>query len=259
MRRLATFNWLGLLTMLGLLALWQALVATGVLDYEYLPAPSEVAQATGRLALSGDLAERTGHTLRVVLLGWLIAGTIGILLGLLLGLSTPAWRWSMASFEAIRAMPPICLVPVALLIFGFSVRMELTIIVYAAAWPVMINTIDGARNVRPELLQVARMMHLSRLETIRKIILPAALPLAIVGLRLALSFALVLAIVAEVAGNPSGLGNAIVAAQQALRPDEMFTYVIAIGMLGVALNAAFGQLVRRAVPVVAGARGTGGI
>ena len=101
----------------------------------------------------------------------------------------------------------------------------------------MINTIDGARGVRPELLQVARMLRLSRLETIRKIVLPAALPLAIVGLRLALSFALVLAIVAEVAGNPSGLGNAIVSAQQALRPDEMFVYVLAIGMLGVALNA----------------------
>lgn len=258
MRRLATFNWLGLVTMLTLLGLWQALVVAGVLDYEYLPAPSEVAQAAARLTQSGELAERTGHTLRVVLLGWLIAGTIGILLGLLLGLSAPAWRWSMASFEAIRAMPPICLVPVALLIFGFSVRMELTIIVYAAAWPVMINTIDGARNVPPELLQVARMMHLSRLATIRKIILPAALPLAIVGLRLALSFALVLAIVAEVAGNPSGLGNAIVAAQQALRPDEMFTYVLAIGLLGVALNAAFGLLVRRAVPGLAGARGAGG-
>ena len=107
MRRLASFNWLGLLTMLGLLGLWQALVVTGVLDYEYLPAPADVAQATGRLALSGDLAERTGHTLRVVLLGWLAAGTIGIWLGLLLGLSDRAWRWSMASFEAIRAMPRV--------------------------------------------------------------------------------------------------------------------------------------------------------
>ena len=259
MRRLANVNWPGVLTMLGLLGLWQVLVVTGVLDYEYMPAPSEVAGAAGRLAANGELAETTGHTLRVVLLGWLAAGAIGIALGLLLGLSSSTWRWSMASFEAIRAMPPICLVPVALLIFGFSVRMELTIIVYAAAWPVMINTIDGARNVRPELLQVARMMHLSRLETIRKIILPAALPLAIVGLRLALSFALVLAIVAEVAGNPSGLGNAIVAAQQALRPDEMFTYVLAIGLLGVALNAAFGLLVQRTVPVLAGTRATGAI
>lgn len=254
MSRLASANWLGLLTMVGLLVLWQVLVAAGALDYEYVPAPSEVAQAAGRLTVSGELAEAAGHTLRVVLLGWLAAGAIGVALGLFLGLSDTAWRWSMASFEVVRAMPPICLVPVALLLFGFSVRMELTIIVYAAAWPVMINTIDGARNVRPELLQVARMLRLSRIETIRKIILPAALPLAIVGLRLALSFALVLAIVAEVAGNPSGLGNAIVAAQQALRPDEMFTYVIAIGVLGVALNAAFGVLVRRTAPELAGAR-----
>ena len=252
MHRLASLNWLGLGTMLCLLALWQALVGAGVLDYEYLPAPTAVAEAGARLTLSGELPATTGHTLRVVLLGWLAAGTIGIGLGLLLGLSDSAWRWSMASLEAIRAMPPICLVPVALLIFGFSVRMELTIIVYAAAWPVMINTIDGARGVRAELLQVARILRLSRSETIRKIILPAARPLMIVGLRLALSFALVLAIVAEVAGNPSGLGNAIVSAQQALRPDEMFVYVLAIGLLGVALNAAFAVLVRRAIPSFAG-------
>jgi ABC-type nitrate/sulfonate/bicarbonate transport system permease component len=103
------------------------------------------------------------------------------------------------------------------------------------------------------------MMRLSRMQTIRKIILPAALPLTIVGLRLALSFALVLAIVAEVAGNPSGLGNAIVSAQQALRPDEMFVYVLAIGLLGVALNAAFAVLVRRTIGSFTGARDSAAI
>jgi sulfonate transport system permease protein len=255
MSRRALINGPGLLTMLALVAVWEALVGAGVLGYEYLPAPSEVAAAAARLTASGALAEATAHTLRVVLLGWGAAGVIGIALGLLLGLSPAAWRWSMASFEAIRAMPPICLVPVALLIFGFSVRMELTIIVYAAAWPVMVNTIDGVRGVRPELLQVARMLHLTRLQTVRRIVLPAALPLTIVGLRLALSFALVLAVVAEVAGNPSGLGNAIVAAQQALRPDEMFAYVLAIGLLGVSLNALFGSLAARVVAVPAAASG----
>jgi sulfonate transport system permease protein len=254
MRRSGRINGLGLLTVLALFAIWEALVAGGTLGYEYLPAPSAVAEAAARLTASGELVEATGHTLRVVLLGWTAAGMIGIALGLLLGLFPAAWRWSMASFEAIRAMPPICLVPVALLVFGFSVRMELTIIVYAAAWPVMVNTIDGVRGVRPELLELARMLRLTRTETVRRIVLPAALPLAIVGLRLALSFALVLAIVAEVAGNPSGLGNAIVAAQQALQPAEMFAYVLAIGALGVALNVAFGSLAARVMPAVATGR-----
>jgi ABC-type nitrate/sulfonate/bicarbonate transport system permease component len=248
MSRFSAVNPLGLLTMALLLALWQALVASGALDYEYLPAPAAVAGAMARVTLSGDLPGELTHTLLVVLLGWSAAATLGIALGLLLGLSDGAWRWSMASLEAVRALPPICLVPVALLAFGFSVRMELTIIIYASAWPVMVNTIDGARNVRPELLQVAHMLRLSRTETIRKIILPAARPLIIVGLRLALSFSLVLAVVAEVAGNPNGLGNAIVAAQQALRPDEMFAYVLTIGLLGVALNAGFNAIARRVTP-----------
>ena len=71
-------------------------------------------------------------------------------------------------------------------------------------------------------------------------VLPAAMPSIVVGLRLALSLSLVLAVVAEMIGNPSGLGNALVSAQQALQPEEMFAYVFAIGLLGVGLNAAFG-------------------
>jgi sulfonate transport system permease protein len=154
----------------------------------------------------------------------------------------------MASIEVMRAIPPVTLVPVALLVFGFSVRMELTIILFVSAWPVLVNTIDGVRGVRPELLEVARMLRLAPAARIRKIVLPAALPAIVVGLRLALSLSLVLAVVAEMIGNPSGLGNALVRSSQALRPEEMFAYVFAIGLLGVALNAGLQRLVGRVQP-----------
>jgi ABC-type nitrate/sulfonate/bicarbonate transport system permease component len=162
----------------------------------------------------------------------------------------------MASIEVMRAIPPISLVPVALLVFGFSRKMELVLIVYVGAWTVLVNAIDGVRSVRAELLDVGRMLHLSRLATIRKLVLPAAMASIVVGLRLALSLALVLAVVAEMLGNPAGLGNALVRAQQALQPEQMFAYVITIGLLGIALNAALRYASIRAFPALAAGGGS---
>ncbi|HEX3621923.1 MAG TPA: ABC transporter permease [Acidimicrobiales bacterium] len=241
-------NWPGLATMVALAGLWEALVRSHVLEYQYLPAPSAIAGGIGRIASSGDLARDGLHTLQVTLLGWVLASLLGVALGVVLGLSDAVWRYSMATVEVMRAVPPVSLVPVALLVFGFSVRMELTIIVFVSAWPVLVNAIDGVRGVRAELVDVARTLRLSRLTVIRKISLPAAVPAIVVGLRLALSLSLVLAVVAEMIGNPAGLGNALVRASQALQPAEMFAYVLVIGVLGVALNAAFTLAARRLLP-----------
>lgn len=247
-RLLGRVNWIGLLTLVALVGAWEALVRSGVLVYQYLPAPSAIAGSVRSLLASGELVAATGHTLRVTLLGWLLASTLGVGLGVLLGLSRTAWRWSMASIEVMRAIPPVTLVPVALLVFGFSVRMEVSIILFVSAWPVLVNTIDGVRGVRAELVDVGRMLTPKPFMRIRKVTVPAALPSILVGLRLALSLSLVLAVVAEMIGNPSGLGNAVVRSSQALQPEQMFAYVLVIGLFGIALNAAFQVVARRVVP-----------
>lgn len=245
-------NLLGLGTMAAFVGLWELLVSSG-LEYQFLPAPSAVAGRVGTLVSSGDLTANLLHTVYVTMLGWLLASTIGIALGFLLGLSDKAWRYSMASIEVMRAIPPVSVVPVALLVFGFSVRMELMIIVFVSAWPVLVNTIDGIRGVRAELLDVAQMLRMGTSTRIRKVLLPAATPSIVVGLRLGLSLSLVLAVVAEMIGNPNGLGNALVSAQQALQPEEMFAYVFAIGLLGIGLNAVFTYAAGRLMPSLAGA------
>lgn len=254
-RLLRRINVPGIVTMVLLLGMWEALVRSGLLDFQNLPAPSAVAWRGWGLMASGQLPADLLHTLRVTLLGWLLASVVGISLGLLLGLWHPAWRWSMASIEMLRAVPPISLVPLALLVFGFSVRTELTLIVYASAWPVLVNTIQGVRTVRPELREVARTLKMSRRTTLRKIILPAATPAIVVGLQLGLSLALVLAVVAELVGNPSGLGNGLILAQLALQPEEMFAYFFTIGLLGVVLNAVFRGVATRALPAATPFRG----
>lgn len=237
----------GLLTMLALVGGWEVLAVTGFLDFTTLPAPSAVAARAGDLVLGGDLVADLLHTVQVTLLGWLLACTLGVALGLVLGSWRQAWRWSMASLEMLRAVPPITLVPMALLAFGFSVRTELTLVVYASAWPVLVSTLEGVRGVRPELRDVARTLRLSRWTTLWKVVLPAAVPSIFVGLQLGLSLALVLAVVAELVGNPAGLGNGLVLAQLALRPEEMFVYFLTIGLLGIGLNAGL-RLVARRIP-----------
>lgn len=250
-------NWPGLLTIVLLAGAWEGAVRWSLLDYQYLPAPSAIVGGGATLLTSGELIPNVLHTLMVTLIGWSIASVIGIALGLLLGLSPTAYRYSMTSFEVTKAIPPITFVPVTLLIFGFSLRMELVIVVYVGVWPVLINTIGGVRGVPFELLEVGRMLRMAPAAKVTKLIVPAALPEITVGLRLALSLCLVLAVVAEMVGNPDGLGHALVRAQQALQPEKMFAYVLSAGFLGIALNALFRSAASWMLPSPAGDPGGG--
>ncbi len=241
-------NPLGIAVLISLAALWEVLVRFRIAEVRFLPAPSQIAVAAQEAFLAGEIVERLLHTVGVTMLGWCIASAIGVALGLLLGLSPVAYRYSMTSFEVTRAIPPITFVPAALLIFGFSLKMELVLVIYGGVWPVLINTIGGVRSIPPELRDVGRMFRFTRLETVRKVVLPAALPSVLVGLRLALSLCLVLAIVAEMVGNPAGLGNGLISARQALQPALMFVYVIVAGLLGVALNSTLRTAARLLLP-----------
>ena len=251
-RHLGRVNWLGLGTIaLGVL-LWEALLRAGLAHYQNLPAPSAIAGALVEIAGNGQLLADTLHTLGVVLVGWIAAVVIGVAAGLALGVSAPLRDYSLASIEVLRPMPGIAFAPVALLLFGFSLQMELMVVVLPALWPVLINTMGAVAGVHARLFDVGRTFRLSGGEILRKIMLPAALPGVLVGARLSMTLALVLAVVAEMVGNPVGLGYAVVREQQAMRPDLVFAYVVAIGVLGVILNAALTGAVARLFPAASG-------
>jgi sulfonate transport system permease protein len=239
----------GLMMAALLLSFWQAVIGSGLVTVEYLPAPVSIARAIWSLVAQGQLSNEIAHTVGVALLAWTIAAIVGLTLGLLLGCFPFAWRYSMASIELLRSMPSVAFVPVSLLLFGFSVKMELALAVYIAQWLILVNTVDGIRGVNPQLLEVARMLRMSWLERTRKIVLPAAMPVILVGLRLGLTVSLVMAVVSEMICNPAGLGYQLVFEQRALQTDRMFAYLTVIGALGVLLNAAL-LLVARVIPGV---------
>jgi ABC-type nitrate/sulfonate/bicarbonate transport system permease component len=121
-RLLPRLNVPGMLTLIICVLLWEVAIRSGSVQYEYLPAPSAIAAGLAELVRSGQLAVDTLHTLQSVLIGWMAAMVLGVTFGLLLGSSSLMRRYSLASIEVLRPMPGIAFVPVALLLFGFSLQ-----------------------------------------------------------------------------------------------------------------------------------------
>ncbi|MEH2548928.1 ABC-type nitrate/sulfonate/bicarbonate transport system permease component [Bradyrhizobium sp. AZCC 2262] len=233
----AFFNLPALATAMALLATWEIGVSAAATRFEFLPSPTEIARGLFVAIRSGEILGDCVHTVGCALTGWAIASVLGASIGLALAFSRTVRRFSNASLELLRPLPAVAFVPVAVLLFGFTVYTEITVIVFASVWPIIVNTVAGARSIHPRLLDTAATLHLSRAQRLGKVILPAVLPSIIVGARVALGLALVVAVIAEMVGNPTGLGWGLVSAQEALRPDLMFGYLVATGVLGIVLNA----------------------
>jgi len=226
-------------------ALWELYCRTIGSGFDSIASTYATVIAVKDMLLQGPLLGQLAHTTAVALMGWIIASVFGFAIGLLLGLSPTAWAYSMASIEVLRSIPSISFVSIAVLLFGFSAKTEMVIVVYVSLWPILVGTLSGVRSGPSGLLEVARVFHLSKASTFFKITLPAALPVILVGLRLSLTLSIALAVVAEMIGNPEGLGFGIVSSQQAMQPANAFAYLLVIGLLGWGLNAIFGLAARR--------------
>ena len=244
-------NIVGSATIIAVLVVWQATDAAGLLTFQYIPPPSGIAAALTDVVRTGELWPPLTHTVTAVLAAWTIATVAGLVLGVTVGLVPPAWRWTMASVEVLRTLPAVALVPVALLVFGYSVSTEIIVAAYVALWPVVVSSALALQSTHPRLIDIARTFRLSRRQRFQKLLLPAAWPQIVVAARLALALSLVLVVLTEMVGNPAGLGYALVREQQALQPERMWAYLMVIGMLGVALQAGLNALSRRAFPGLA--------
>ena len=247
-RRLLVIDPLGWGVVILAILVWEAVVRSRILHFEYLPPPSSVLGGFADLLQSGQLLGDVLHTLAVALLAAGIGIVIGGILGAAIGLLPPVHALTHSSMDLLRSLPVIALIPVAILVWGPEFRTEVLVAAYAATWPVLVNTAGGVQNVHPRLYDVSRTFQLSRAQRLRKIVLPVTVPSLLVGARLAVVTALVVAIVAEMLANPEGVGWGMMRAQQGLRPERMWAYAIASGMLGFAVNAGLVYAVQRALP-----------
>jgi ABC-type nitrate/sulfonate/bicarbonate transport system permease component len=222
---------------LALLGAAETAMRVTAIQSDGLALPSQVAVALVELIGDGEIFLRTAETIGAIAVGVPIGGAFGLLLGVWLGLSPRAARLASLSIELFRPIPPVAVIPLAMLIYGIGIRMEAAIIAFACFWPMLLLTRDAVIGVEPRLIEVARLLGLPRRKQITKIALPAAVPRIFTALRLTLGIALIVAVTTEIAANPLGLGYAIISAGLTLRPEAMYAFLIWLAMIGWLLNA----------------------
>lgn len=208
----------------------------GHLPDDTLAAPSAILASFIAALSDGSLMAATRDTLVTTFGGLAVGGLAGLALGILFGSFSRLDKLFRFPVEVIRPIPSVALIPIAMIVAGFGYTMEIAVVGFAAAWPVMITTRSAIAEIEPRLIEVARVLRLGVIATTFKIVLPASLPRIFVGVRLAAGIALIVSVTVEIAANPIGLGHAIMMAQQSLRPALMLAMLVWIGVVGVAIN-----------------------
>jgi ABC-type nitrate/sulfonate/bicarbonate transport system permease component len=181
-----------------------------------------------------------------ILAGFGIAVVLGIVIGIPLGLS----RWgriiAMPHIEWWRAMPPPALLPISIvLLHSIGNRQKIAFIAFFCLFPILLNTIDGVRGIDPTMLDTARSYGLGRLQRIRRIVFPAALPQIFAGLRISLPLAVIMMVLTEYFSSTSGVGYVLLISKNTLQLVTMWSAIVLIGVLGYLLNLALILVERR--------------
>ncbi len=244
---------LGRVRRLGLVALllviWQY-VSTSVLDETtrvLLPPPMAIFSAAWELMVSGDLWRHMGDSLKREAVAFLWA-TIAIPLGIAMGWWKAVDEQFDPLMEVLRPIPPLAWIPLSILWFGIGDTQNQFIIFLGIFFPILLNTITGVRGVEPNLVRAARCLGASEWSILSRVVLRAALPQIVTGVRIGLGVGWMALVAAELVGANSGLGFLINDARTILRTDYIIVGMATIGIVGLMIDAAIREAMRRVLP-----------
>lgn len=234
------------------LVLWE--VVTRVAANGFFPPPSAIVVRMREMWLTGPAArlwlsdaalDNFPPSLGRLFTGWILAGIVGVVFGVLLGRSVVLARFVDPLVHFGRAIPPPMLLPLLIPLMSIGTPMQLTTIVFGVVWPVLLNTVEGARYVDRQHVETARVFGFTRGQRLWRVILPSATPKIFAGLRLSLSLALILMVVSELVGSTNGIGFQLRDAERAFDPPGLWGSLVVLGLLGYVLNLAFFTVERR--------------
>ncbi len=228
-----------------LLALWQLASSQGWIASRVFPSPEGVARAFWTLLVSGDLGHHLAISSWRALLGFAIGGTIGLVLGLISGLSRLGERLLDTSVQMLRNVPHLALIPLVILWFGIDETAKIFLVALGTLFPIYINTWHGIRNIDPGLLEMARSYGLSGFSLFAQVILPGALPSIMVGVRFALGLMWLTLIVAETISANAGIGYLAMNAREFLQTDIVVVAILLYALLGKLADVSAQLLERR--------------
>lgn len=237
MTRRAVMIWVGSLAVMVLMVvLWQLAAARQLVNPVFFPAPARTLESLGEQMQSADFWFAFRETLRRMAIGFVTASVLGVALGAIIGLSPRLRPYIEPTLEMIRPLPASAIIPVFVLLIGLNDRMIVAAITFSALWPVLLNTVHGFKTIEPRLVEVSRILRMSRWELLRKIALPNAMPDIFAGLRLSLTVSLILAVVAEMLAGTPGLGQNITLAARSFRSPDLYAGIVVLGAIGYFTN-----------------------
>lgn len=229
------------------LAAWQVVTAGGILSKDQFPTMTATFAALGDLVQSSTFWTAVRDTLSGWAMGMLFGVGAAVVLGSILGLSRFAYRSVIPVVEFLKTVPIVAILPLAILLFGTSLRMKYVLVAFGIVWPLTIQVIYGVRSVDPVVRDTALVLQLRGPRRFALVTLPSAAPFIATGLRIAAATALILEIVTELIGGGNGLGLRILIAQNSgpTAFDTMYALIVVTGMLGIVLTGSFALLERR--------------
>jgi sulfonate transport system permease protein len=230
---------------LGLLLVWSICARNGWLPPQILPSPSEVGLALLDMARSGDLAKDTAISLLRVVEGFGAGASIGLLLGVAMGLSSKIEDYVKPLFTAFAQVATLGWIPLLMLSVGIGEPLKILVIAKAALVPVALNTLAGIRAVPHSYAEVAALFRFNRWQLLRRVILPAAIPPIFTGLRYGLTHAWNALVAVELLASADGLGYLLVWGRQMFWLDTMIAAMLVIGIVGFALDRAMAAVEKR--------------
>lgn len=237
--------WLkGFVVPIIILALWQYAGSTGLISETVLPTPLAILTAFYELAVSGELADNMQISIARAAGGFLLGGGLGLLFGILVGFSKKTESYLDPTLQMLRTVPHLAVTPLFILWFGFDEISKVLLIALGAFFPIYINTFLGIRGVDAKLFDVARVLEFSWHRQITRLILPAALPNILLGVRLSLGIAWLGLVVAELMGSSAGVGYMIMDARQFSQTEKVFVGIIIFAVVG-KLTDSFVRLLER--------------
>jgi len=220
------------------LGLWgiEEAVNHGLVKRSLLPAPSDVGVVLWQLLADGDVAGPLSETLARLGVGFAIGAMLAIALGLAMGYWPRLYDLLEPLIELLRPIPKAALVPALVLFLGVDSAMKITSIALAVFFPIVINTVQGARGVDPVLINTARPLGVRPFSLLRKLILPASAPFIFAGMRLSIALGLILAVISEMIAGTGGIGFLIIDMQRAFRVRQMYAWIVILAVVGYLLN-----------------------
>jgi sulfonate transport system permease protein len=245
-------SWQRLISPVLAVGLWQLLSSTGVLPPSKLVSPATIAHTAYTLIVTNSPAYGTLQGSLLIsaqrwAIGFFLGTAIGVLLAILTGLSRVAETALDPLIQALRSIPLLGVLPLFIVWFGIGELPKDMIVMFAALFPMYLNTFAGIRGVDPKLGELGRVLGLSRREMITDIVLPGALPQALTGLRFSVVLSLLALVVGEQVNANAGLGFMITQATSFLQNNVIMVALIVYAMLGLAADALVRLLERRAL------------